>query len=91
MARDPLLVYQQQQAISVAIEAHLDEPLLVARCLPLAPKFVARAREVGYLSRCQRSLDRLAVHPCLHKHKIRCVADSDGGNQAALVELQGRP
>ncbi len=91
MTRNASLLYQKQQAVSVAIEAQLDQLLLVARCLPLAPKLVARTREVGDLSRCQCALDRLAVHPRLHEDALRLKADSDSGNQAPLVELQGRP
>ncbi len=91
MAGNPPLLYEQQQAVSVAIEAHLDQSLLVARCLALAPKLAPRAREVGDLTRRQRKLDRLSGHPRLHQYNLRLKADSNGGDQASIVEPQGRP
>src|SRR5687768_16722799 len=48
------LVDDEQQAVAVAVEAELDQPLHVARGRALAPEFASRARPVGHLAGSER-------------------------------------
>src|SRR5688572_22371454 len=72
------LLHLEQHRVRVAVEAHLDHHLHVARLLALAPQPLARARPVDRLALFRGLAQRIAVHP------------SDGQDSAAIGILRHR-
>jgi nitrite reductase/ring-hydroxylating ferredoxin subunit len=79
----------EEQHILIAIDAHLDDALDVARGLPFLPQCLARAAVVPGLAGRQRLRQRVRVHVCDHED----FAGIDGGDhtrdEARRVELGG--
>src|SRR6056297_978228 len=79
---------QQQQAITVAIDTHLDEVLGVARGLALDPECLPRATPIRDAARLERPRHGVGVHPRHHQHFARFVVLRDGGDQPVRVASQ---
>ena len=83
------LVDDQEQAVAVAVDAELEEPLALAGGRALAPQLAPRARPVGDLAGPQRFGEALGVHPREHQHRARAGL-GDRRDQAIRVEPEGR-
>ena len=83
------LVHQQQQAVPVAIDPQLDQPLHMARGLALLPERRPRPRPVGDPPVSQRPRHRGRIHPGQHQHLARGMILRDGGDQALRHHTSG--
>ena len=87
MAGGPGLLDDQQQAVPVAVDPELDQPLEVPRGRPLPPELAPRTRPVGHLSGLERDPEAFGIHPGHHEDFPAPIL-GDGGDQALRVEAE---
>ncbi len=90
MARGAGLADFHEHGVLVAIDADLDDVLLVAGGVALAPEALARARPVDGAAGVDGELQRLGVHPGEHEDVARVGVLRDGGDEAVGVELRAQ-
>src|SRR4029077_18551215 len=73
--------------VLVAIDAHLDDALGVARGLALPPQHAARAAEIPSLPGGDGLRQRLGVHVRDHRHVARAGVGRDAGDEPVGVEF----
>src|SRR5258706_429973 len=71
----------QEHRVGVAIEAHLDHALHMARGPALLPQGLSRARPVVRNAGLHRARERFAVHPREHQHFVGGCVLRDRGHQ----------
>src|SRR5208283_4439558 len=71
------------QRVGVAVDANLADDLKISRLFALAPKLVARAREVTGAAGGDRLVERFAVHVGNGQDAVAQVVDGDCGDDAA--------
>src|SRR5437016_4364768 len=82
-----LLLDLDPHRILVAVDAHLDEPLRVARGLAFAPQPLARAAVVPGLAARDRLGQRLGIHMGDHQHLARARIGRNAGDEPVGTEL----
>lgn len=89
VAGRPGLVDSYQKTVPVTINAHLDQPLPVARRFALDPERLPRAGPVGHLTGRQRPRDSRRVHPREHQHIAGGFVLCYDGHKSAIIIQQG--
>src|SRR5918998_1428918 len=85
-----LLVDEDQQGVTVAVQPDVADPLPVSGGLALDPVLAPAARPVRGPAGGQRATQRLVVHPGDHEHLTGVVLLDDGGDQPGGVAAQER-
>ena len=77
-----------KQRVLVAVHAHLDDALDLARSITLVPERLPGPRPIPCLPRRDRLGKRLLVHMRDHEHVGRRGIDGDHGDQSAGIEVR---
>ena len=82
-----------EKGVLIAVDAHLQEPLDLARRVPLPPEFSARAGPVMDDSGVERRLQRRGVHMCDHKDVAALRVEGHAGRKPVDAEFrqEGEP
>jgi hypothetical protein len=88
MAGAAELVDQQQDGVTITIEAGFDHTLPAAGCFALAPKALAASRPVTRKAGGKSFIDGGAVHPGQHQHLLGVELLGDSRDQPLLVKRQ---
>ena len=80
----------QEDGVLVAVDADLDDVLLVAGRVALAPEAFARARPVDGAAGVDGELKRFGIHPGEHEDFAGVGILRDGGDEAVSVEFRAQ-